>query len=199
MTHIYEINDLVNFLDKHKISAEQFMYCLLLYNDKRHNRIQGTSKISRPLSQLYKYHTNIRPFPKKDLLDLIDKKLVESNGKVLVPDALDVTDKFIKEYLGDKFKFDELYQDYPSTVANFNHPGGTRIPLKTMKNYTDTKNTYNSFVRTYKLHERIIDVVKWGKDSDNINMSLERFVSSKGWEYLFQLRDEKITDNHEII
>lgn len=199
MTHIYEINNLVDFLDKHKINAEQFMYCLLLYNDKRHNRIPGTQNISRPLSKLYQYHHNIRSFERADLTDLIDKKLVEKTGLKLTPDSLEVTDKFIKDYLGDKFKYDELTQVYPYEVANFNHPGGRKIPLQMVKNHTDTVNTYNSFVRTNKLHKQIIEAVEWAAEKDLINTGIERFVSSKGWEYLFKMMNESHTDSHEVI
>ena len=200
MTHIYEINDLVDFLDKHCITAEQFMYCLLLYNDKRHNRIPGTNKISRPLSKLYKYHTNVKKFSRSDLQDLIDKGFIEKVGKKLTPDELEITKKFEKEYMGDKFKFDQLVTAYPAHVANFNHPGGPKIPLTTMKDCDKVASIYNRFVRTYKLHDRIIEAVKWGNETGNINMSIERFVSSKGWEDLMKLRDSNEgDDNHEVI
>lgn len=200
MTNIYGINDVVDFLSKYGINAEQFIYLLLLYNDKRHGRIPGSSKISRPLSQLYKYHKNVKPFQKNDLEDLVDKGLIKKSGKKLVPDMLEVSDKFEKEYLGDKFKFDQLLEVYPTWVENFNHPSNPKINLKVMKDYDRTASMYNRFVKTYKMHNRVLEVVEWAKENERINLGIEKFVSSKYWESLFELQEtEGKMDNHEVI
>jgi len=200
MTNIYETNDLVDFLSKEGITSKQFMYCLLLHYDKKYSRIPGTNKVSRPLSKLYKYHNNVEKFSREDLKTLLDKGFIEKTGSKLVPDMLEITDKFSKAYLGDSLKFEELYETYPAWVKNFSHPSGGDIPLKNMNDYVATESLYNRFVKTDKNHKRVIEAVKWGKETNNINMSIEKFVNSKGWEALWELKSTTSSDDQfEII
>lgn len=201
MTNIYETNDLVDFLDKHKMTSRQFMYCILLYHDKKYSRIPGTNKISRPLSQIYKYHSNVEKFTKEDLNHLVKIGFIQQVGNKIVPDMLEITDTFKKVYLGDMEKFDELWNTYPEDVENFNHPSKPRIPLKLVKDHYATSTLYNKFVKTNKNHKRVIEAVEWGKENNKINMSIERFVSSKAWEYLWSAQDSSVDVNtqYEII
>lgn len=200
MTNLYEINDLVNFLDKHRITAEQFIYCLLLYYDKRYSKIPGTNNISRPLSQLYKYHNNIKNFTKEDLETLVEKGFIVQTGNKIVPDMLEITDKFEKEYLGDNLKFIDVWETYPAWVENFTHPSKGNISLKTTSDYTGTMNLYNKFVKTQKVHERVIEAIEWGKTTKCINMSLERFVNSKAWEAIWEMqKDSQTNDQFEML
>lgn len=200
MTQIYEINELIEFLDKHKINAEQLVYCLLLHHDKRYAVKEG-STIVRPLSQLYKYHNNISNFKRADIEDLIEKGFIRKDGNTLAPDMLEVTNMFIKEYYGRKYKFDQLRDAYPSTTVNFDHPSKPRIPLKIIRDYEKTVEMYNKFVRSENLHEHILDLVEWAKSNPNtvnLSINIENFVSSKYWEYLQELKEEEV-ESHGLM
>lgn len=190
MTNIYEINDLVDFLSESGMNTKQFTYCLLLYYDKKYSRIEGTAKLSRPLSQLYKYFTNVEQFTKPEIQQLIDSGYLTQTGNDFKPDHLEVTTKFERNWFGEKtYKFDQLIEVYPSHTENFNHPGKPKIPLISMSNYAETERLYNKFVTTYKMHNRVLAVVQWAKERDMIKMTIEKFVNSKHWEYLLKQRD----------
>lgn len=201
MTNIHEVNDLVDFLEEHNITAQQFLYCLLLHYDKQHSRIEGSHKISRPLSKVYKYHQNIDTFKKKDIQDLEDKGFIDISGDQLKLDMIEVTDKFKKKWLGDKFKFDDVKDAYPMKMPNFDHPSKPDIPLNALSDYHKTKDLYNKFVGTYKMHRRVLDLIEWGKENDKIRVGLEKFVNSKYWENLQKMRsdDEGSMKTHTVI
>jgi hypothetical protein len=200
MTNLYEINDLVDFLSDHQITANQFMYCLLLYHDKKYSRIPGSSKISRPISQLFKYHNNVKNFTRGDLEDLVDKGFVISKDNKFVPDLLDISDKFVKLYLGPKYKLDQLLEVYPTWVTNFDHPGKHKINLKIMSDYESLVQRYNKLIKTDKMHNRVIELVEWANNENQINLGIEKFVASKYWEFLFELRNtSEVGSNYEVI
>lgn len=201
MTNTYEINDLVDFLSEHGITAEQYMYCLLLYYDKKYSRIPGSHKVSRPLSKLYKYHNNVKKFNRDDLTQLEEKGFIRKTGRLVIPDHMEVTGKFEKAYLGDSLKFDQFKDAYPDSVPNFSHPSGPNIMLKLMNNATELEKLYNRYVKTNKVHDRIIEAVIWGKQAGVINMSIEKFVNSKAWETLWNMMESDNTsgDNHTVI
>jgi len=199
MTNTHEINDLIEFLHKHDITIKQFTYCMLLHYDKVHSRVEGSHKISRPLSKMYKYHQNIENFTKSDIQDLIDKKLLKQSGKTYKPDMLEVTDKFKKNWYGDKFKIDELIEVYPSHTQNFDHPGKKPIPLCTFKDYDKLRNRYNRFVKTYKMHNRVIDLVQWAKEEEEINLGIVKFVNSKYWEELAEMKEEQGSNSNQTL
>jgi len=190
MTDIHEINDLVDFLCEKEITTKQLVYCLLLHHDKKYGRKQGTAKIVRPLSQLYKYYTNIEQFTRSELQDLIDKGLLIKNGEKFKPDQLEVTDRFVKDWYGDKYKFEGLEEVYPKWVPNFNNPSGPDVNLMMISDRQKLMQTYNSLVKTYKMHNRVLAVVQWAKERDLIKVGIEKFVHSKHWEDLIELRDK---------
>lgn len=191
MTDIHEINDLVDFLCEKQITTKQLVYCLLLHHDKKYSRMEGTAKLSRPLSQLYKYYTNVEQFSKRELQDLINKGLLEQTGEDFKPDHLEVTKRFVRDWYGDKYKLKALIDVYPSHVDNFDHPGKPKIPLITIDDRQKLRQVYNSLVKTYKMHNRVLSVVQWGKEKDLIKMSIQKFINSKGWEQLIKLRDSE--------
>lgn len=201
MTNVYEINDLVDFLSEHGITAEQYMYCLLLYYDKKYSRIPGSYKVSRPLSKLYKYHNAVRKFDSDTLTTLEEKGFIRRTGRLVVPDHMEVTDKFEKTYLGTSLKYDNLDDVYPSSVPNFSHPSGPPIMLKLTNDSTALEKLYNRFVKTQKIHDRIIEAVIWGEKAGVINMSIEKFVNSKAWESLWEMMEKHNVndDSHTVI
>lgn len=190
MTDIHEINDLVDFLCDKQITTKQLVYCLLLHHDKKYGRKEGTAKIVRPLSQLYKYYSNVEQFRKSELQELIDKGLLTKNGDKFKPDMLEVTDRFLKDWYGDKYKFEGLVEVYPKWVTNFQHPSKPDANLMMISDRQALIKTYNSLVKTYKMHNRVLSVVQWGKERELIKVGIEKFVHSKHWEQLMELRDK---------
>ena len=200
MTNVYEINDLIEFVHKYDITIKQFTYCLLLHYDKRHSRIEGSSKISRPLSKMYKYHQNIEKFKKSEIQDLINKDLLQQTGETYKPDMLEPTQKFIKEWYGDSLKVKELIDIYPKKIDNFNHPSGGKIPLCTFDDFNKLKDAYNYNVKTDKMHQRVLDLVEWAKENDALKLGIVKFVNSKYWEELQEMREDEVsTDNQTVI
>lgn len=194
MTNIYEINDLVDFLTESGMNTKQFTYCLLLYYDKKYSRIEGTAKLSRPLSQLYKYFTNVEEFTKAEIQQLIDSGYLNQTGHDFKPDHLETTDKFERNWFGEPtYKLDQLIEVYPKHVDNFDHPGKGKIPLIIMSNYAQVEKTYNRFVSTYKMHNRVLAVTQWAKQRNMIKMGIEKYINSKHWEYLLEQKNSDET------
>lgn len=196
MTNIYAIVQLVEFLEHHGINTRQLTYCLLLYYDKKYSRIEGTNKINRPLSQLYKYFENIEKFPKTELEELVEKGFIEQTSPDFKIDHVEVTPKFEKSYFGNKYKLDQLIEAYPKFVDNFEHPSKPKIPLVSISNFSELERLYARIANAKATHEMIIDLTTWGRENNQIKMSIEKYINSRFWETLAVLREE--TENPEM-
>lgn len=196
MTNTYEVNDLVEFCVEHDINVKQFFFCILLLYDKKYSRIEGKAEISRPLSKLYKYFKNVEKFSKEELQDLVDKGFLEQWGKKFKPDSLEVTDKFEKKWYGEKYKFNQFEEVYPNKTMI----DGKEIAINGYDDPPQMIRLYNSIVKTYKMHNRVMELTEWGRENNLINMNIKKYIASKQWENLKRAKDNGGSlDNQTVI
>lgn len=167
-----------DFLVKHKMTLEQYMTCYVLQKDKERN-----SKDSFPISNLYRYTENIKPLDTDELKDLIDRGFLKHTGHTLVPDMLEVTDKFKQEVFNSWTNFEQLFEVYPNRIDL--GPGKGSASLKSLdKPLEEMAEYYAKIVRTQKKHRRILELTEWAKKNGLINMGIQKFVYQRFWTQL---------------
>lgn len=206
---ISDLPKFVRFCTRYGITAHEFMLPYMLYLDER-VEIGGIVKYPNDPSEgtaianLYKYVQSTRKWTAEEMQNLENKGLIENRNPVIRdkdyerkasnPDLMAVTDLFCEEIFAPETRWDEFVQAYPSRVPNFNNPNGPDINLQTVAEpgaWEALENFYRKIVRTKVLHDQIIDLIRWAERHGYINMNISKFVASKHWEVLMEMRREK--------
>ncbi len=179
---IYDVEKYVNFLCKHKITPNQFTFCLLLAEGKR-------DIISQYIKEVSKFSTS-------EIDDLVNKGFIEDFNKVdtnkhYEVDGFLVTPLFKSEFYIDEIfdndPFDELMEVYPDFLIVNN----TKVAAKalTLQQEKELRERYNLELKKNKvLHKKILDVVVKTKKENGgyAQMKIDKFIVGKVWNILFK-------------
>lgn len=180
-----------DFILKHKLTAEQYLLMWLLYEDEKERERRALDPLAehKPyLQNVYKYHVKISNFSKLEVQELVERGFIDFIGTATskkTPDMYRVTDKFSNEIFNHWTNFDQLKHIYPDRAVF--EPGKPAVSLKSFDRLEEEiAKIYEGSVRTKKKHNRILELVDWGKKTGRIKMGLQKFVFSKHWEMLEQ-------------
>ena len=205
---IHDLSKFVRFLSKHKITAHEFMLPFMLYLDEKVN-INGYEKYPNdpsegtPIANLYRYAENCRGWTPDEIQNLEDRGLIINKNvhrdgrKVSAPDMMEITELFRDEIFAPETRWEEFVQAYPVSVPHFHDSNKPNIPLQTVSGpgeWEALEKFYNKLVRTRILHDKIIELVKWGKEHGYINMNISKFVASKQWIVLQEHREKHVDE-----
>lgn len=190
-----DASKLVDICVKLEITANQFLLCYLLYTDEKVDGIYPSK--GRPIANLYKYSSNEESkWTREEVEDLVEKGYLthKTNRQTssIYPDDLEVQDSFIENVMASQSRFEQLNAIYPF-VEEMN---GIHFQLKVC-DLDKVEERYNKVVRTKSLHSHILDLVRWAKDHGGVNMKLENFVASRGWQTLQERRKNHSTLSYE--
>lgn len=181
----------VHILTELKMSANQFLLCYLLYTDSKDYEGKYIKK-GKGMANLYKYSTRGIPWSSEEIEDLVEKGYLEDNNQTkdkTHPDYLEVTPKFKKHIFIEENSFDELDRVFPNTIDNFKNPNGPKIKLKVCDK-AKMKEVYLKRVKSKVKHRKIIEILQWAIENNEINFNFENFIRGQLWETLFELKDE---------
>lgn len=176
----------VHIMTKLGINANQYLLCILLYCDDRKNG--KFIKAGANIANLYKYAESTHWQP-KEIADLIDKGLiVDKNrpGSQRSADLLEITPLFEEQVFASISRFNQLWAEYPIIMTTFE---GKRLMLKACDK-DELEEIYLKRVRTKAKHEKILELVRWGRENKQLFLSIEKFVKGNGWEILEELKKE---------
>lgn len=183
----------IDVMVKLGMNANQYLFCILLYNEER---MDGKFiKSGKGLSNIYKYSsrydkTGVR-WGKDDIAKLIELGYIRNTHpqNKLEPDYMEIEPLFESKVFGVISKFEQLWQTYPDTVVR----NGNRFILKSCDK-NELEEIYNRSVPTKALQENIIHLVEWAKQNDELNISIEKFVKGQFWQTLNQIKNESSTN-----
>ena len=158
------------------MSAEQFLFCFLIYKKKD------------PLH--YKIVNERGPFSRKELKDLETRGYIinKNVGEDTYADMYELTPKFTKEIFGEQsLMWEELINTYPQFIFI----DGKRIPAQST-DLDELKNIYfNKIGHSVKTHKKIVDLLIYASDHDLVNMGIEKWVKGEQWKAIEHLINEK--------
>lgn len=192
----------IHILSELKISANQFLLCYLLYTDQK---VEGEYvRKGKAMANLYKYSIQAIPWTKEEVEDLVEKGYLldpnYSKTDKTNPDYLEVTDKFCKFIFIDRSHFDELNRKFPTTMENFTNPNGPKIKLKVC-DIDKMREVYLKKVKSKVKHRKIIEILDWAKENNEINFNFENFIRGELWNTLFEVKEgskESIDNNMTV-
>lgn len=173
---IASLRDYVNFLAKHNMSGDQFLFCCLIYEQK--------------FDLIYKIFNERGGFDRDELNDLEDRGYVINLNKEndTWADMYNITDKFRSEIYGDEFS---MWKEFTDTYPQFIFIEGKKIPAQS----TDLDFLRVAYMakigRSPILHKKIIEHLIYASDHDMINMGIEKWVKGEQWRAIESHRVEQ--------
>lgn len=201
-----DVNEFVDFLIEHDLTADQFLYCALLSSEVEDAKYNLPSK-KDAISSFYEYYNNVvnqkeaNTWKQSILDDLVDKGyLVNKNNEGEYQyDRFEVTNKFIdlvfEECDSQMEKFNEFWHEYPSFYETSD---GQKLNIKAV-NKEMLFSTYKKALSEVE-HEIIIKCLKIAKAKDEVNCRIDKWLNSHRWEpYLKQAKEsDEIEENQDV-
>jgi hypothetical protein len=176
---IGDLKEFVNFLVKHQMTAEQFLFCCLIYE--------------KQFSLLYKIHQEREGFDIEAIRNLEDRGYVKDLNKSneTYADMYIVTEKFTEAiYCDTDAMFEELINTYPM----FFYLDQKKLPAQSC-DLDKLKLVYFNFIkRNPKKHKKIIEALNTIKAENGIYMGIEKWVTGRQWRGVETIQKEQEND-----
>lgn len=169
-----DLDRYADFLMKHTISPNQFLFLWLIMNGK--------------YSLLYKYCEEIKSFSKNEIFQLVDKGFIEkpkeASGGALFADDFVVTKKFRSLVFAEDPE--AMFQEFWNLYPNYLFINSKKVPTKGT-NMEELEERYVKMIKdNLSLHNAIIASVEWGKQHGFLNTGILKFFESRAWDYIHQ-------------
>lgn len=176
---------LTDLLVKHRISFNQFFLCYFLYLDQE--AADGISLVEYTQNhgsvQIFRYMSQVTPWSKAELDDLIDKGLLinKSTDDKYHPDMMVVTQKFIDSIFTQHEQFEQFWKIYPPFTTDNRNPSGPKITLKGVPK-DELETLYRQKIPNLPTHERLIRATRYAKENKMISVGIKKWLESHLWE-----------------
>jgi hypothetical protein len=169
MFNLKTTKELVSFLVKKQITANQLFFCHLIY--------------SQDIESLSKYVHEFRQFDMDEIHDLEDRGYIinqDYHNKSFYADMFMVTERLLDglDLVDEKLGL-ELWQTYP----NFIVVNSSQVPAKS----TDKDELVKIYLRKVSgiaQHKMIISLLEKAKSANMVTMGIRKWVDSAQWETL---------------
>lgn len=180
-------------LDKYNITPTELLVIriLLIFQDENNEEL-----LHNLISTLKKVGIQFREV----LLHLQEKGIIlksyqiPKEGQTFDPYLISINKNFIKNLYKCSFELGkELFEEYPQ----FGVINGNQFPLRTVaKHFDSLEQCYFKYGRAIgwdpEKHNKVIELVNWGKDNNILNMSLSSFVINNSWLDLEAMKDGSV-------
>lgn len=173
----------VGLLCRLKITPNQFLLCHLLH---MHNTLTKEGRDSSAMSELYRYSSIVGKWKTEEIEDIINKGYIDTSNIIAAkkdPALFDITEKFINEVYARENRFDEIWEMFPATIANFNHPSLPRIKLKVCDK-DEMDELYNKKVKTKSEHDAVKRILQELIENNQVNFNFNNFIRGEMWKDL---------------
>lgn len=175
----------ISLLDKYRlIPAELFLVRVLLILQDENNEELFLSYIKT----LKQAGVNLRDL----LLSLQEKEVllksckIAKKGEEFDPYSLQLNKNFVKNLYKCSFTLGkELFEEYPAFAIINNSYTSLRGVSKHFNSLEDAYVRYGKSIKwNPDIHNEILELVKWAKEHNMLNMSLGSFIVNNGWHDL---------------
>jgi hypothetical protein len=162
--------ELVDFLAKHRLSSDQFLFMFLIYTED--------------YTSLYKYTENVKGLMPQEIQDLVRRGyLINANRDPdqYWADSFVVTETFTSEiFKNANDAASEFWNTYPSVI----YVDGRRFSGKT----ADKEEFFERYMKkigySNRRHSKVMSALKYGIDRNVITMGIDKWFKSEQWNQL---------------
>lgn len=180
------INDkkFVDVLCKYGLTPTQYFFAYMIHKGQ--------------YEELFRYCQTV------DLIELEDIQLLEEKGFIIdtnkFSEDLGRLTTYSKKYICTSSfldlimrETDDLFEELLDMYPVFINVEGSRYPARSTnageKGQYSTAELYKKYIKgDLELHKKVLDLVEWAKNNDQIGCGLAKFVAGKRWEELQELK-----------
>jgi hypothetical protein len=185
---LFTVKDDLRIIKKLKLTPRQLIFLKILMPDPR---LPTEGERRREVFARSLEYQELSPLSADELADLISRDMIvdlNKPGAAVYYDSFDINDKF-KRHFALKIigtKAEELVEAYPTKLRldgsldsfNARNAGPEEIAEDYLKAIKDDD----------KVHDRILDSIKWATDNNVLSIGLKKFVTTRHWHYIEELR-----------
>ncbi len=186
-----ELNTILNLLNVYNLTADELLvvYLTFLARDEEGHPEYFTKWFSNGgKSQLKSIFESLK-----------NKGLIKKdyNPEYYDPNEIEFNKNFLKSWIkNSSILGQELFDEYPPFIPS----NGKLLPLKNIARKFDTLEefffSYSSAIKhNPEKHNEVLELLRWGKEHNQINYGILEFVISHKWDELKYLRDNGIESN----
>lgn len=197
MKYNYNIDNEIALLEKYELSPNELfvLKLVLLLQDGDTNYLKRWLQINDGCD----FRDIIISLQNKRMINKDFK--VPNKGEEFNPYDIPINKLVTKTFFRASFDLgEELYLEYPQfTIIN-----GSQIPLRTVaKKFNSLEDAYRFYAKQIKYnptkHQEILDLVKWAKENNILQMSLASFIINNSWNDLVDLKQGGSNINYNAV
>jgi hypothetical protein len=176
-----DVDGYVDFLCKHNMSADQFLFLFMIHSEDYKN--------------LYKYVTLNHGLPPEQIHDLISRGFMLNNNStskegepLYFADSFIVTEKFtgpvFMEPLTEEVQYpaEEFYNAFPDYI----YVNGKRFHARNVEKFPFMMDYMRKVGFSKVRHRKAMEGLEYGKRNDLINVGLDKFFKTEQWMNLYK-------------
>lgn len=179
----------IEFMIKYNLTSDElFTVKLIFYAQDGHDEFLKTFFSQGSLS--YSLYDILLSLQNKGIINKSYK--IGKKGDIFNPRDVDFNKIFLKSYVEHSQELGmELFMNYPSIININGREFSLRNITKLYKNIDDMCFAYGKAIKfNRELHNKIMDLLHWGKENHLINYGICEFISSNKWIELEELKDK---------
>ena len=194
---ILTLENEISILNKYRVTSNELMFIrtLLMLQDEENEDI-----FQAYIESLHNIKDVITSLQDKGII--LKSFHCPNQGQSFDPYEIPFNKNFIKNLYKSSFELGkELFEEYPQ----FGNIQGSIVPLRSVaRKFDSLEDCYFRYGRSIRwnqeTHNRIIELVRWGKENNIINQSLANFVINNAWVDLEALKNGDIANiNFETV
>lgn len=182
---ILTLDQEISILEKYRLTSTELLLIrvLLILQDENNEEL-----FANYIYTLKSARINLRDI----LLSLQEKGIILKHytiptpGVEFDPYSIEINKNFIKNLYKCSFELgQELFEEYPAFAVINNSYTSLRGVSKHFNSLEDAYVKYGKSIKwNPEIHQEIIELVKWAKEHNMLNMSLGSFIVNNGWHDL---------------
>lgn len=175
----HDVDRYVDFITKNRITQPQFLFLYLL----RRGRVESIAKYKEAFPS-----DDGSMIGKINMEDLISRGFLIKEGNDNKLSSYKVTDIFGDLFLKDRWEaIEEIWTKYPG----FCNIEGRDMPLTNCDKYSLSISYVEAIDYSIEEHKEVLKDLEYGRANNLLKSNIEKFVKSRGWEKIRELRNKK--------
>lgn len=174
-----EPKQFVEFLARHRLSSDQFLFMFLIYRED--------------YISLYKYTEQVKGLMPQEITDLVRRGYLVNENKAdeYFADSFTVTEKFTAELYEDALDNAAKFWDaYPSYM----YIDGKKVWIKTEDKEKFLEEYTKKVGYSHRLHKKVMAALVYAKQVNEIHMGIGKWFRSEQWKEI----EKQVKANTEI-
>lgn len=181
---LFTVEDDLEIMRNMKLTTRQLMFVKMLVPDDSLPESEARRKIYRMALEFQ----DMCPLSGEELMDMVSREVIfdlNSVGSVVTYDSYEISPQYLHKF---KLKVVGMPTQLFNTYPNFFQGGDVTYNAKDAGPEEIAPIYLRSIVKDEEEHRKILADVQWAKENRQIRTGIKKFVATRGWEGIRELR-----------